>query len=491
MNSSTSTAKRDEHKDIALARGLAVLSGVILLFTKNALPQDFSPFGQPQSFLREASALIPKIDKDQKSSAAANIAGQQARIGDIEGALTTAERAGSSSAQVSATGSIAYTLASQGNLPMALQVIRNSSKGEDPAKANDYISVAGWLAEHHDFEHALELARLIQQAKPYFGQTNYLVGTLLRIQAEQFKAGDRAGAQETIDEALAAVEWEKYHPVDPWFAESMPAGLYASIASELAHQGNRPAAAAVVDRIYDLLTPASTEQAKQDLLFYLGEAQVGVGELDAAMATADQLPPGNHRDGIVLQVGLERAKAGDLSGALDEATALAYEPWRNISLRDVAARFSAQGNDAQALATLYLIPELAERAEGLVELASQEVEKHDPSASLALELAYSAAKNAGAGTKSFVFEMIAVTRGELGDFGEAEDMIAKMNDSSKVWPLWNLTEMLIRGGHEAEAISLAEGQSAPWPKAYALLGVATALINKQREAAHYWLNSSP
>ena len=46
-------------------------------------------------------------------------------------------------------------------------------------------------------------------------------------------------------------------------------------------------------------------------------------------------------------------------------------------------------------------------------------------------------------------------------------------------------------GHEAEAISLAEGQSAPWPKAYALLGVATALINQQREAAHYWLNSSP
>jgi hypothetical protein len=262
-----------------------------------------------------------------------------------------------------------------------------------------------------------------------------------------------------------------------------------------AEQGNRehyrPAAAAVVDRIYDLLAAASTEQAKQDLLFYLGEAQVGVGELDAAMATADQLPPGNHRDGIVLQAGLERAKAGDLSGALDEATALAYEPWRNISLRDVAARFSAQENDAQALATLDLIPELAERAEGLVELASQEVEKHDPSASFALELAYSAAKNAGAGTKSYVFEMIAVTRGELGDFGRAEDMIANMNDSSKVWPLWNLTERLIRSGHEAEAISLAESQSTPEPRAYALLGVATALINKQREAAHNWLDSSP
>jgi tetratricopeptide (TPR) repeat protein len=251
MKCSTRIARRDKRRDMALIRGLAVFSGVMLFFSVNALPQDsaqdFSSFGPPQSFLREASALMPRIEKEQRSSAAANIAGQQARIGDLEGALVTVQRAGSPSAKVSAAGSIAYTLASQGDLLLALEVIQNSSKGEDPAKANDYISVAGWLAEHHDFEHALELARLIQQAKPYFGQTNYLVGTLLRIQAEQFKAGDRAGAQETIDEALAAVEWEKDHPVEPWFAESMPAGLYASIASQLAKEGNRPAATAVVD----------------------------------------------------------------------------------------------------------------------------------------------------------------------------------------------------------------------------------------------------
>ncbi len=491
MTSSTRTATLDKRKDLMLVRGSVVFSGIILFLAMNALAQNSSSFNQAQSLLRDASALIPQIEKDHRLSAAANIAGQQARIGDIEGALTTAKRAGSPSAQVSATGSIAYTLASRGNLPMALQVIQNSSKGEDVAKASDYSSVSQWLAEHHDFEHALELAHLIQRAKPYFGQTNALVGTLLRIQAEQVKAGDKAGAEETTDQALAAVEWEKDHPVDPSFAESMPAGLYTSIASELAHEGNRLAATTVVDRIYDLLATASTEQTKQDLLLYLGEAQVSIGALDSAMAIADQLPPGNHRDAIVMQVSFERAKTGDLSGALDEATALAYEPWRNISLRTVAARLSALGNDAQALATLDLISEPAERAEGLVELASQAVRKHDPSAPLALDLAYEAAMNAGAETKPYVFEMIAVTRGELGDFGVAEDMIDKMSDSSKVWPLWNLTQRLVRSDHEAEAISLAESQSAPKPRAYALLGVATALINKRREAGHSWLNSSP
>jgi tetratricopeptide (TPR) repeat protein len=446
MKSSTRTAKRDKRKDMALVRGLAVFSGIILFYTMKALPQDSSSFSQPQSFLRDASALIPQIDKDQRSSAASNIAGQQARIGDLEGALTTAQRAGSPSARVSAAGSIAYTLALQGNLPLALEVIQNSSKADDPAKANDYSSVAQWLAERHDFEHALQVARLIQRADPYFGQTNHFVGALLMIQAEQFKAGEHAGSEETIDEALAAVQWEKDHPVDPWFAGSMPGGLYANIATELAHEGNRPAAVAVVDRIYDLLAAASREPTKQDLLLYLGEAQIGIGELDAATATAEQLPAGNHRDGIVLQVGFERGKAGDLPGALDDATALSYEPWRNISLREVAVRFFALGNDAQALATLDLIPEAAERAEGLVDLASQEVGKRDPSAPLALELAYEAALNAGPEMKPYVFESIAVARGDLGDFGGAEDMIAKMNDLSKAWPLWNLTKMLIRAG---------------------------------------------
>lgn len=134
---------------------------------------------------------------------------------------------------------------------MALQVIQSSSKGEDPAKANAYSSVAAWLAQHHDFEHALELARLIQGAKPYSGQTNTPVYTLLWIQPEQLRASDQAGAQETIDEVLAAAD----QPVD----STAPAFYYISIASQLAHQGNRPAATAVVDRIHHLFSAARSD----------------------------------------------------------------------------------------------------------------------------------------------------------------------------------------------------------------------------------------
>jgi hypothetical protein len=95
--SNAKSARRDKRRDMALVRGLAVFSGAMLFFSVNALPQDsaqdFSSFGPPQSFLREASALIPRIEKDQRSSAAANIAGQQARIRDRQYAQPCANRA--------------------------------------------------------------------------------------------------------------------------------------------------------------------------------------------------------------------------------------------------------------------------------------------------------------------------------------------------------------------------------------------------------------
>jgi hypothetical protein len=77
-----------------------------IVFSLNVFPQD--SFRQPQALLREASTLIPKIDENQRSSAAANVAGQQTRIGDLEGAVASSHLAGSPEARVFATGTIAW-----------------------------------------------------------------------------------------------------------------------------------------------------------------------------------------------------------------------------------------------------------------------------------------------------------------------------------------------------------------------------------------------
>jgi hypothetical protein len=49
---------------------------------------------------------VPRPNKGQGSALTANIAGQQARIGDLEDALPTVQPAGSFGAQVSAAGGI-------------------------------------------------------------------------------------------------------------------------------------------------------------------------------------------------------------------------------------------------------------------------------------------------------------------------------------------------------------------------------------------------
>ncbi len=59
MKCSTSIARRDKRRDMALVRGLAVFSGAMLFFSVNAVPQDsaqdFSSFGRRSpSFAKQA-----------------------------------------------------------------------------------------------------------------------------------------------------------------------------------------------------------------------------------------------------------------------------------------------------------------------------------------------------------------------------------------------------------------------------------------------------
>jgi hypothetical protein len=234
----------------------------------------------------------------------------------------------------------------------------------------------------------------------------------------------------------------------------------------------------VLERIYVLVASAETPKKRQDTLSSLAFSQASIGELQAAENTAEQLEPGQQREGVMMVIAMQRTKS-DPVAALSDVLILSYESWRNTSLRGVADALAASGNYSKALATIDLIQGPGERAYALAELAIEQAKEQDPAAVQTVEMASEAALAGGAETKPYVFEFIAVTRGMLNDFAGAEEMIATMEDSSKVWPLWNLTEMLVRSGREEEAIALANLQTAAHPRAYALLGTATAMLDKQ------------
>jgi tetratricopeptide (TPR) repeat protein len=462
---------------------LGIVALVLVFSPHIAISQETPTSGEVVSFLRLASAQLPNIDKNQQPSMAANIAGAQASAGDLDGALSTVRAVESEDGRVFATGSVASVLAWKGNVEAAVDLIQKSAVGHEPEKANAYHFVAQQRASRHAFEESLKVAQLIADGPGFFGKTNRLTETLMEIQTKQWEAGDLVGAKSTLNLALDAVEREIDHPFTREFADTMPADEYGGIANVLSREGNRTDALAVLDRVYAMVPAARTPETRQHLSYILAIAQVNLGEIQAAVSGAEQLPPGQWRDAALLAIVRERTRLGDPLGALDEAAGLSSEFLRNSSFLRIANALAGSGNYTRALSTIDGIQSEGERAYALSDIALEQAEKGDPAAALTVELASELALKAGNETKPSVFGLIALTRGMLDDFSGAEATISHMDDGARVWPLQNLTGMLVRAGRETEAISLAESQTAPHPKASALLGIATALADQQREAA--------
>ena len=72
-----------------------------------------------------------------------------------------------------------------------------------------------------------------------------------------------------------------------------------------------------------------------------------------------------------------------------------------------------------------------------------------------------------------------MTKALLKDFSGAQESIASMHDAeSRVWPLWNITEMMAKAGDVHGALSLASNEQAAHAKAYALLGTAQGILSR-------------
>jgi tetratricopeptide (TPR) repeat protein len=459
-----------------------ILVCLIAFSCHTALPQEIPPSEEIRSMLHAASTLIPAIDKAQQPSLAFNISGLQMRMGDLSGALATVQSVENKRGRIFSASNVASMVAWQGSLSTAIELIRTSADGNREAKAEAYRSVAGQLARKHAFQEALKVAQLIEDYPPFFGQTNLFVDTLMRIRNQQWEAGDQPGAETSLNTALDAARREAENPFTPEFAQSMPASLYGTIASELAREGNREAALGVLDRIYALVAAAQTANQRQSTWFYWASSLAAIRELRAAENMVEQLEPGQQREGVMMLIAIRRTDEGNALVALDEALALSYEPWRNISLSVIANALAGSGNYVQALSTIDRIQGAGERVSALSGLALQQAEKDDAAAALTVELAWQAATDAGSETKPYVFGQIAVARGILGDFVGAMEIVGTMAEQDRVWPLQNLTAMLVHAGKKMEAIALAESEDAPRTRACAFLGIASQLISEQRDA---------
>lgn len=464
----------------ALLRLATIVAGLSLLPPIAAQtivsPRDLERLFEIRRILREASHSTRNIENGaEREAAAANVAGEQAHAGDFSEAFETVASLPDTAQRAWALGGIAGWQAHAGYLAGALQTLAAAQPGA--AQAIAYAQIAESVADAGHFSVALAVAAQIRE------QPAYRVGALTRIAQKQWKAGDRQGASETLSQALTeAIGGQRGRSQALACELCESASLLAQISAAQAAIGDRAGALATVERVRTLAAATEDETWKEIILQRLAIAQADMGDTSLALQTVQELLPHHFRDSSLFQIAAQEAERQDFHAALEISAAITERLWRCQALLRIAESRAGAGDLPAALETAESVPDNGCRAEALERIAFLLAERGDPQASTVIELALNSAKESRDKIPSHVFEFLAVARARLGDIAEAMEILGDLKAAkARSWPLWNLTEFMVTRGDAAGALALAEHETAPLAKTYALLGTAQGML-RQLEA---------
>jgi hypothetical protein len=450
--------------------------------TREGRTQPPPPIAEVRSILREASALIPMIETYQRVTTAANIAAEQARAGDDEGAQTSRSSAKALD-QALSVGGVAYSLAVQGRLAIALDLIAATADGQQKAVA--YWQVTQALLKGSKYDDALSVAHLISKDPK---EADRFLDTLLQIYVAQSKADDRPGASATLNEALSVVDREP--DISPVLTKPMPTewvyshrpDMYQKIVHALILAGNRNDALTVAARISAMATQQRDSEKKKGILGALAVAQADLGDFAAALRTAKSVRSGLNGELTLQAIAVEQARQGHLAAALATTAQLTQGVFLLVALQEIARTRVESGDYAGARAAIDRIQDPGERAYGLADLAFHEVDKNAAAAKLTVALAWETAQEAKGKAPSYVYQnavtFVAATRARLGDFAGALEIINSPDLQDRVWPLANLVQGMTGAGNKDDALALARGQATPRVRADGLLQIARSLMDQ-------------
>ena len=408
------------------------------------------------------------VEESQRPSVAANIAGSQIQAGDISGALLTIQALASHGDPGLAIDTVSAALAVSNNQELALKLVDTSPN--ENIRAASYLQMALALAQKGKFDLAVETARRIPDS-----QISVWVDACMRIYEMEFKAGKGEAAAQLLQSVVTKVEaTQENSALLPVVREE----LLLTVVMHVEEAGNRDAAWPLVEKIRAIAENEPDPTQHEYLLRDLAYAETHLGNYAAALETIDRLPAGPNRDGALEVFAMIRTQKGDPEAALDQLSNISQDFLRLATLRSAADARALSGNYAGALAVIDSIPGPADRAYALAELAIEQAQQEDPTAAYTNELAWETARDNREQTAPYVFQYIAVTKGLLGDFGGALAVLQDLGNEWKPWVLWNLTSFMVQSGEREQAYVLADEQTQPYPKAYALLGLAQGTLQQ-------------
>jgi hypothetical protein len=263
--------------------------------------------------------------------------------------------------------------------------------------------------------------------------------------------------------------------------ELQQSSIATNVSGQQARAGDVAGALATIQSVRNPVAPGQ-------LYSGLTSHMAAHGNWSDAMKLLADLPEGSGRSISYFGIGSILAHQHDFANARLVAYAIQQEPDGGSQYRDLLALIALEEGSSprQAMAahasqaTLDQVRSMqpgATRAQAFAQLAMQQAAQKDPAAPVTVTLAQEDARTT-AGVPSQTFEMIAVTRGATGDLPGALSVVNQLDPSSRAWPLWNLTGMMVHAGQRNEALAIARSQESRTARAYALLGIASALLDK-------------
>ena len=253
--------------------------------------------------------------------------------------------------------------------------------------------------------------------------------------------------------------------------------------------GDRAWHAAALDQVAtaearagDVTAARQTAQAiasndyRQVALIHIGQAQASAGDVQGALTTA-ALSPAHARARIQREVARAQAAGGDVTSARATASAIAEEGEKAAALRVIVRALLARGDVKGAQTTLVLLPPISQTFV-LGEVAAAQVRAGDVAGALAMARAVR-----GDDYGPMALRDVAIAQAAVGDVAAARHTAATIGDArfeyqTTAEALRQISAIQAKAGDFKGAVAAALAQTAPAPKAFALLGAAQGLLDR-------------
>jgi hypothetical protein len=297
--------------------------------------------------------------------------------------------------------------------------------------------------------------------------------SLLYIAVLQAKAGRNSDASPALAEGLQIARDLALN--NPGNAMSL-----FDVARVQVEIGEMPETVAALAEFSAIARKANEEGGGNLLLQFLASLEAQVGNFAGAMEAVQGLSEGS-KDLALEAIAGEYAKRHSMAEAVSIGAQISPLNRQNALAR-LATLDCPKGSCADAMKAVDAIRDPAIRAQALANLAFEQARWHNPAARQTL-LLWEAVNSGEVHVPDSVRGAAAVAYGLMDDFVDAEQIVRGIDKpEGRQWPLWNLTTFLATNGKVSEAVAIAENETDPCAKAYALLGTADGILDEVEAA---------